>query len=289
MPLLSPTRPPWDQRQRFMLLEARIIWCGQIRAGDLRDAFDISTRKAEKDFTLYQQQCPDNLVFDRDTGIYFPDDRFEPAFLRGTAQEFLAVLRNHDLAQNLPLAMAASEHMAAETLELPEREFDVRVLQRISQAIREGRWLAIEYQSMNRPDPRRLEIAPHALAFVGRWHARAYSSEHQGFRDFLLSRIIGLPELGEACRHSPDADWDWRNQVSVRIGPHPGLTEPQRRVVELDFGMQAGLLEKRVRLALVPYLLKLLNVGRGDLERSPSEQQIVLLNQAELDAFNRLS
>lgn len=283
------TKLPWDQRQRFMLLEARVIWDGQIRVGDLRDAFDISTRKAEKDIELYRARCPNNLLLDHDTGIYRADDRFEPAFLRGSAEELLTVLRHHDLAQDLPLAMAAAGHVPAETLDLPQREFDVRVLQRLGSAIREKRWLAIEYQSMNRPDPRRLAVAPHSLAYVGRWHARAYSSEHQAFRDFLLSRIIGLPELGEAANIDSDQDWDWRNHVTVRIGPHPQLTEPQQRVVEHDFGMRRGMLEKNLRLALVPYLLKMLNVGRGDVERPASEQQIVLLNQAELDAFNRLA
>jgi predicted DNA-binding transcriptional regulator YafY len=288
MTLIDSAKLPWDQRQRFMLLEARVIWAGQIRLGDLRDAFDISTRKAEKDLQRYRELCPHNLQLDIETGVYAADDRFEPAFLRGTAQEFLSVLRNHDLAQDLPLAMAAAGHVPAETLDLPEREFDVRVLQRISAAVREQRWLTIEYQSMNRPDPRRLEIAPHALAYAGRWHARAYSLEHQGFRDFLLSRILGLPELGEKSRYVGEQDWDWRNHVTVRVGPHPGLTAPQRRVVEHDYGMRLGQLEKTLRLALVPYYLKLLNVGRGDGERAAAEQQIVLLNQAELDAFNRL-
>lgn len=279
---------PWDQRQRFMLLEARVIWMGQLRLGDLRDAFGISTRKAERDLALYCQLCPNNLVLDMETGIYRPGDRFEPSFLRGTAQELLNVLRHHDLAQDLPLAMAAAGHVPAETLELPEREFDVRVLQRLGTAIRERRWLLIEYQSMTRPDPRLLSIAPHSLAYVGRWHARAYSQDHQTHRDFLLSRIVGLPELGDAAPHDEQQDWDWRNHVMVRIGAHPGLSEAQRRVVEHDFGMRRGMLEKTLRLALVPYFLKQLNVGRGDLDRTPSEQQIVLLNQVELDAFNRL-
>lgn len=285
----SPWSQPlsWDQRQRFMLLEARLIWSGEIRAGDLRDAFDISTRKAEKDLQLYRALRPHNLQLDVETGVYRAGDRFEPAFLRGTASEFLAVLRNHDLAPDLPLAMAAGE-VPAETLELPQREFDVRVLQRLCAAIREQRWLSLEYQSMNRPDPRRIDIAPHALAYVGRWHARAYSLQHEAFRDFLLSRIIGLPQLGEPARQAAEQDWDWRNHVIVRVGPHPGLTEGQRRVVEQDYGMRLGLLERSLRLALVPYYLKLLNVGRGDTERPAAEQQIVLLNQAELDAFNRL-
>jgi predicted DNA-binding transcriptional regulator YafY len=287
MPISSS--PPWDQRQRFKLLEARLIWTGRIQLGDLRDAFDISTAKAERDLQQYQALYPQNLRFDGQTGIYTPDDRFEPAFLRGTAEELLTVLRHHDLAQDLPLAMAAAGHVPAETLELPGREFDVRVLQRLGTAIREQRWLTLDYQSMNRPEPRTLRIAPHSLAYVGRWHARAFSEEHRAFRDFLLSRIIGLPVLGETCGQGADADWDWRNQVTVRVGPHPGLTAAQRLVVEHDFGMTGGRFEKRLRLALVPYLLRQLNVGRGDHERTPAEQQIVLLNAAELEAFNRLT
>ena len=126
----QPGRPPVarDQRQRFLLLEARVIWAGSLRVGDLRDAFGITTRKAEKDFARYRELCPDNLVVDLETGIFRADDRFEPAFLRGSAEEFLGVLRHHDLAQDLPLAMAAAGHVPAESLDLPQREFDVRVL-----------------------------------------------------------------------------------------------------------------------------------------------------------------
>lgn len=288
MSLLPAAKLPWDQRQRFLLLEARIIWSGAVRIGDLRDAFDVSTGRAERDFRLYRELCPHNLRFDAQTGHFFAGDRFEPAFLRGTAREFLAVLRSHDLATDLPLAMATASHIPSELLEAPERDFDVRVLQRLGSAIREKRWLTVEYQSMSKPDPRRLDIAPHALAHVGRWHARAYSSQHGGYRDFLLSRICGIPELGGDAGHGPEHDWDWRNHVSVRIGPHPGLSEPQKRVVEQDYGMRLGMLERSVRLALAPYYLKMLNVGHGDTGRPPAEQQIVLLNQAELDAFNRL-
>jgi predicted DNA-binding transcriptional regulator YafY len=272
-----------------MLLEARVIWAGAIRAGDLRDAFDITTGKAEKDIARYRERCPQNLAQDRETGEWRPTDRFEPAFLRGTAEELLQVLRNHDIAADLPLAMAAAGHVAAESLELPTRSFDVRVLVRINSAIRERRSLAVEYQSMSKPEPRRIEIAPHVLVFTGRWHARAWSESHQGFRDFLLSRMCSLPELRAAAARGGDQDWDWQHQVSVRIVPHPGLSAAQQRVVMQDYGMAQGMLEKRVRLALVPYYLRLLNVGEGDRNRSASEQQIVLLNVEELRSFDRLS
>lgn len=286
----APTKPiPWDQRQRFRFLEAHAIWRGSIRVGDLRDSFDISTAKAEKDLALYTRLAPHNLRRDRETGEYQPTDGFVPQFLRGTATEYLQVLRNHELRGDLALAMATSGQVATETLEPPAREFDVRVLARLNTAIRERRWLSIDYQSMTHPEPRRLEIAPHVLVFAGRWHARAWSATHESYRDFLLSRICGLPELLGSCERNPELDWDWRNDVVVRIAPHPQLSAAQKRVVEQDHGMLHGMRETRVRVALAPYFLRLLGIGRGDTARPAHEQQIVLLNAADLDSLNRLS
>ncbi len=287
---LIDSRPlPWDQRQRFRFIEAHAIWCGAVRAADLRDSFDISTGKADKDFALYARMAPGNLKREPETGEFRPCDDFEPQFLRGTASEYLQVLRNHELNSDLPLAMAASGHGLAETLEPPAREFDVRVLARLTTAIREQRFLEIEYQSMSHPEPRRMQIAPHVLVFAGRWHARAWSAHHESYRDFLLSRICGMPQLKDRCERDPAQDWDWNNDVAVRIAPHPELSAAQKKVVEQDHGMLHGMRETRVRVALAPYYLRLLGIGRGDSDRPAREQQIVLLNAADLDALNRLS
>ena len=280
---------PWDQRQRFRFVEAHVIWRGQVRVADIRESFDVSTGRAEKDLAAYLRLAPGNLVRDRRTGEYRPTDEFVPRFLRGTATEYLQVLRNPELGDDLPLAMAASGLGATETLEPPAREFDVRVLARLNTAIRERRWLAIDYQSMSHPEPRRLEIAPHVLVFAGRWHARAWSAAHESYRDFLLSRICGLPELLGTCDRNPENDWDWRHDVAVRIAPHPDLSAAQKRVVEQDYGMVHGMRETRVRVALAPYFLRLLGIGHGDRARSAQEQQIVLLNAGDLAALDRLA
>ncbi|MGQ0503088.1 MAG: WYL domain-containing protein [Panacagrimonas sp.] len=290
MPAIPPTQTlPWDQRQRFRFLEAHTIWRGSVRVGDLRDSFDISTGKAEKDFAAYQRLAPGNLRRDPQTGEFWPTDAFAPQFLRGTAEEYLQLLRNHAQGIDLPVAMAASANVPMETLEAPTREFDVRVLARLNAAIRERRWLAIDYQSMSHPEPRRLEIAPHVLAFAQRWHARAWSSTHQAYRDFLLSRICGLPELLGPCDRNAELDWEWRDQVVVRIAPHPELSPAQKKVVEQDYGMLHGMREQRTRIALLPYLLRMLGVGRNDRARPAFEQQIVLLNASDLETFNRLA
>ena len=272
-----------------MLLEARVIWAGELTTADLRQAFGISRSQASKDFSVYQELCPGNLHYDLHAKCYRPTGRFEPCLLRGTAREFLQVLRNRGVGSGLPLSVLADGVAPSEILELPERDFDVRILQRISLAVRERKWLSIEYQSMSHPDPRVLRVAPQALAHAGRWHVRSYSESHREFRDFLLSRIRGVPEIEEDHRVESGEDWDWNNFVAVRIAAHPGLTEPQRRVIEADYGMSQGVLERNLRLSMVPYYLRLMHVGADDHDRPAAEQQIVLVNAQELQAFNRLA
>lgn len=278
----------WEQRQRLQLLEARIIWAGQLTSTDLREAFGISRSQASKDFSCYQALCPANLRYDLSDKCYRPTAEFEPVFLHGTAREFLQVLRNRGLLAGGPLSLVAQDVAPSEVLELPEREFDVRILQRVIVAIRERRWLQLSYQSMSHPEPRELRLAPLALAHAGRWHLRAWSEAHDAHRDFLLSRISGLPELDGLHTRQAKDDWDWQNYVAVRIGAHPELSEAQRKVVEADYGMQKGVYERNLRLALVPYYLRLLQVGGDDHRRPAAQQQIVLLNADELESYRRL-
>ncbi len=282
----------WDIRQRLMYLEAQVIWTGRVAPADLRATFGVTTAQADKDFALYQEQCGENLLIEEKTGSYTASDRFEPRLLRGSAQEFLLVLRNQGLragAPDSPLATLMGGIAPVEVIERPEREFDVRILQRVTAAIREKRWLAADYQSMTHPEPRKLLLAPHALACAGRWHVRAWSQAHNGYRDFLLARISGLPELKDPSDKNANDDWDWRNFVQVKVGAHPGLTPAQKRVIESDYGMHSGMLERAIRVALVPYYLQMLGLSRESAEQSPAEQPLILLNRTELEVYNRFA
>lgn len=280
----------WELRQRLIAIEARVIWAGRLTTGDLRHAFGISRSQASKDLARYQELCPRNLRYDRHEKCYRARDDFRPRFLHGTAREFLRALHFTGEGGTSPLASIAADITSVEVLEPPQREFDVIILQRVNTAVRESRVLAVEYVSMNSAGPRMLELSPHALVFTGsRWHVRAYSAHHDEFRDFLLSRMRPVPELGGKVARDTDQDHDWQTMVNVRIGAHPGLSPAQQSIIEHDFGMVAGVLERRMRLALVPYYLQLMRVGRGDLERDPASQQIVLLNASELGRYDRLS
>ena len=57
------------------------------------------------------------------------------------------------------------------------------------------------------------------------------------FKDFLLSRI--LETRGERPSSvTGNADDDWNEYVTLEIGPHPDLSETQKKVIALDYGMR---------------------------------------------------
>jgi hypothetical protein len=71
--------------------------------------------------------------------------------------------------------------------------------------------------------------------------------------------------------------------VTLEIGPHPGLSEAQKKVVALDYGMRNGKCKVTVRKALLYYTLKRLGLNTAPSPRNPTDQQIVLLNREVLD------
>jgi hypothetical protein len=68
----------------------------------------------------------------------------------------------------------------------------------------------------------------------------------------------------------------------VEIGPHPGLTDSQKRAIEHDYGMKNGKAIIPVRAALLFYLLRRLRIEKDNLDALPKEQQIILLNRNEI-------
>ena len=285
----TPDNLRWELRQRLILMEAKLIWADELTTQDLRSVFGISRSQATKDIGLYQELAPRNLQYDLRQRCYKATPPFRPVFLHGTSREFLAALRMLDDKGDIPIVSLAAQTTAVAVIDVPEREFDVTTLQRINRAIREGKRVQVAYQSMRNPQPRDLILSPHALVHTGfRWHVRAHSDAHGGFIDVLLSRMRGTPEVLDVPGVAQAEDLDWTHVVPVRIGAHPGLSEFQKQVIEADYGMQQGVLERRMRRALVPYYLYLMNVGAGDTDRPPEKQQIVLLDKAALSREDRL-
>ena len=275
----------WEQRQRLTLLEATVFWSGEVSTGALLQHFGVSRVQASKDLTLYQSLYPDNIRYDRNLKRYVITESFSAGFMQGTAHEFLQILQIPPGGKTGALVALADNLPNVELLEPAFRQVKQSVLQAINQAIVRRKAVLVNYQSMTRAEPVAHRLCPHTLVFDGlRWHARCYSATHREFRDFVLARMFAA-ELADAAEHTVDEDVLWQTFISVKIGPHPGLSDTQKSAVEFDYGMLNGVLEQKVRAALTPYFLRSMRIGSDDLQRKALEQQIVLLNRAEIQAY----
>jgi len=274
----------WDVKQRLTLLEATVFWTGELVTGFLTSTFSISRVQATKDIALYLSLRPDNLRYDRSLKRYLITEQFSPLLITGSPQECLQVLQASQSAAP-PVVTLMSNLPAVEVLALPTRRIDVTVLRPVLQAARFGLVLEIGYQSMSTPQPVTHKVLPHTLVFDGwRWHMRAFSYSHNDFRDFVLARIHQASVAGKPEKPSP-VDTLWETQLTVEIGPHPGLSDSQKQAVERDFGMADGKCSSSVRAALLSYLLLSLRIGKDDYQREAMAQQIVLLNRDELQPY----
>ncbi len=276
----------WGVEQRLEFIEFRLFWEGSINRADIVEHFGVSVPQASKDLTLYQERAPGNLEYDTRGKRYVAAAKFVLRFLNPDPYVYLAQLRSvvegsvpaHDSwIAALPTADVALT---------PKRDIDIEALRLILDAVREGGSVEIFYQSMNklRPDPIWRRITPHAFGYDGfRWHTRAYCHLEKKFKDFLLPRILevrGRDKAGAAG----EQDWLWNNYFDVIIGPHPDLTESQKKVVAKDYGLDHGSGVLAVRYAMLFYVLKRLGLLGDAAKQSARTQHIVALNRKETEA-----
>lgn len=272
----------WGVERRYEFIEFRLFWQGRINRGDLMDAFGVSTQQASLDLNAYIDQANRNLVYDKSLRTYLRGKHFKPKYLKPDAEEYFAQLRAVD--QGLVSAKQSwiSVFPGFEATPTPARGVSPETLRDVLAAIREPAALQVTYQSISRAEPSARWIEPHALAFDGfRWHARAFCQNDQIFKDFLLSRIVEVGGQGPITS-DPGADDAWHTEVMLEIGPHPDLSDNQRRAIEMDYGMEGGQAQIAVRRALLFYALKRLGLDTDPAARRPQDQQIILLNRAEV-------
>lgn len=262
-----------------------MFWSGEVSTNALMESFGISRVQASKDLTLYQALCPGNIRYDRFLKRYVIEAAFKPVFMEGTVSEFLRILKIRHGGTGGALVALINSLPSVEIVGSAVRQISRIILQTVNQAIIAGKEIRAVYQSMSRIEPVALWLSPHALVFDGlRWHMRAFSRTHNEFRDFVLARVLSAEFVGLTDIDASD-DRAWQSFVTVKIGPHPGLSESQKAAIEFDYAMENGILAHKVRAAVVPYFLKAMRIGPDDLMREASVQQIVLLNRDELKDY----
>jgi hypothetical protein len=276
----------WGVERRLEFIEFRLFWEGGVNRADIIEKFDVSVPQASKDLTLYQERAPGNVEYDKSAKRYVTSDDFRPMYLDPDPDQYLSRLRSAGEGLITEDANWISGVPDIDIVLNPKRRIAPPILKAVLQAVREKRSIQVLYQSMNREqtEPQWRRISPHAFGFDGfRWHARAFCHDSQQYKDFLLPRILEVGVKGEAD-DTARSDRLWNERFDIIVGPHPGLTPSQQKVVELDFGMTDGTLTLSVRYAMLFYVLKRLGLLGAPQLQSPRTQHIVAINREELDA-----
>lgn len=272
----------WGQERRLEFIDYRLRWDGQINRSDLTDFFGISVPQASLDLTEYTKLAQENLEYDTRARVYRSTDSFQPVFAASSLERYLDDLLRVTIHPEVPYGSFLGWHSPVAAVPRLERRLDTGIVSRILRAIREQESVQVVYQSMNDPVGSERRLAPHALVHDGyRWHVRAYCHKREGFRDFLLSRIVEAKTAGpdEAQSSSDDA---WNRMVEVVIISHPGLLPDQRSLIERDYAMVNGEIHLQCRQALLHYLLFQLNLTDAQAAQSPEAIQLALKNREEV-------
>ena len=279
----------WGVERRLEFIEFRLFWEGHVNRGDLIETFGISVNQASADLNRYLGMVPDNMAYDKSARAYVRGSDFAPRFHKPDASRYLSQLRS--VADGILERSDTwiGRFPSYDATPTPVRGVNAKTLRSVVTAIRNSEAIEIKYQSLSRREPRWRWVAPHAIGFDGfRWHARSYCEVDKKFKDFLLSRILET-RATRTTDITQDKDTDWFEQVILEVGPHPELSDTQRRTIALDYGMSDGRVEIPVRRAFLYYTLKRLGLDTDPNARRPQDQQIVLLNGAEIGSVRALT
>ena len=269
-------------RERLEFIEFRLYWTGRLNRTDLIQQFRISPPQASADISQYQSLAPQNLEYDNVRKGYVRARGFSPRLIEHAIDRYMMQLvgiergwlRATDtwLADLLPIDVTSLEHGST----------DAGVLMAVLDAIRDALEIEVDYCSMTGSPATRRHIAPHAMGFAwGRWYVRAWSRDHNDFRDYALARIIGV--FGAIERTvDPTGDLEWHHKIDLVLVPNPELDEDRQRAQRLEHNMVDGKLAVECRLSMAFYLMAehKLDVEPGKL--TPLQQPLILANLDEV-------
>ena len=240
------------QMERLVHIDFRLYFLGEVSRADIASRFGIALAGATRDFAVYREAAPKNIVFDGSSKTYRIGPAFRPLFEHSLNRTLSALSQGFGDG----LGGTAGSMVPCEFPE-PINRPTTDTLAQVTRAIRARAVLSVSYVSLGGGDSER-EIVPFALADNGlRWHARAYDRKSGSYRDFVLTRIrraAPIPEDAQQHSEGPAHDIQWNRVVELELVPHPDGPRPE--IAGLDYTMEDGILRLRVRAALAGYVLR---------------------------------
>jgi hypothetical protein len=246
----------FSQKQRLAFIDFLLMFKGSFSRSDLTTKFEMGMANATRDISLYRELAPNNSEFDNQAKYYFQTKQFKPVF-QLDARKTLVKLANNitdgfDAIGDINFPVEAPSQ-----LNIP----DIYIVARLVQAILNKKAVNVIYTSLSSGSATR-DLVPHSIIDNGlRWHVRAYDRKSKSFRDFVLTRIskVTIKDTAPEAHENKLEDNQWMRRMPLQLVPHPNNVK-HPTAIQMDYGMNNGVLELNVRAALAGYLLRRWNV-----------------------------
>ena len=267
----------------YQFIELLVYWQGTIYTTDLINYFKISRQQAHKYLSHYQGIHPNNLLYCQSSKAFLATSQFRLYCISDDVAPYLDWLSQTSLTQSFNHYEACNKTLTDNSLRIPNRQVSPEIMRGLVSAIKQSRRIDVNYVSLSNPDGDGRVIQPHIFVKTGlRWHLRTFDEKHMGFRDFVLSRFHGCPELLGKATHTVANDLSWNTSVSIILIPAQRLSPKQKIVIEQDYQMQDGKLIVTTRAALAQYFIQAMQLNTKMIEADPCAQQIVLSNMNDI-------
>lgn len=274
------------QKQRLAFIDFLLMFKGSFSRNDLTSKFEMGMANATRDIALYRELSPENSQLDNKTKLYIQTKRFKPLFEYDSRKTLVKLANN--ISDGFDGVMEVAFPVDAPMqLNVP----DINIVAKLVQAVLNKKAISIIYTSLSSGSKAR-EIIPHTIVDNGlRWHVRAFDRKTNSFRDFVITRISKVTLLDAVVDEFEKEieDNQWMRKMDLHLVPHPVNVEyPQ--AIELDYGMEKGMLPLTVRAALVGYLLRRWNVDCSkEASLEGGEYQLWLRNRQTLYGAENLT
>lgn len=291
----------WNVQKRLEFIEFRLFWDARLNRKDLVETFGISAQQASADMATYKNVAPENFDFDSTQKSYLRSDNFTAKLIGGWTNRYLLQLLAVESGWMDAEQTWFQSEQAVEVTTLARKRVDSEVVMNILDGIREERQVEMFYHSMTGTPASQRLIEPHALTYnSGSWYVRAWSSEHNQFRDYNLNRIKDA-KVGDAAHTDRSLDFQWHHTVDLIIIPNPELPSEKQAAVEYEYEMVDASISINCRLSVSFYLMSEYNLDVEPGKLKPVKQQLVLKNKEDviqardvaqklsIDALNRVA
>ncbi|HUX82153.1 MAG TPA: WYL domain-containing protein [Halothiobacillus sp.] len=276
-------KPGMQQRAQLALL---LRWEGLLNNKRLRDLFGVAIVRSSELIREFREQNPRCVKWDAVSRSFHATPEF---YRRGQEGEHRGDEATDSLSRylalvGLPHAMSDDADQSVVLSAFPDLSTpNSKIFAVLSEAARHQRAVQIMYRSMGEPTPHERVISPHSIVRAGRrWHARAFCSKNQQFRDYALGRISEVKLLNEAAEKTRGDDKAWMTEVPVRVMAHPKLSPAQEQVIRFEYFNGTAARVTTCRGALVNYFIQDIRAAIDPKTQLPPDFQLVIENIKEI-------